>query len=106
MNSQRSLRVIVNAALFLIVPAVIAASLIGGNTRLVPKLNLLFADGGAPVPPYPKPPTMGDQGIVVADGGAPVPPYPKPPVAASNVVIADGGAPVPPYPKPPAAATA
>ena len=60
------------------------------------------ADGGAPVPPYPKPPASANlKSTVVADGGAPVPPYP-PPVSGlpQLVLLADGGAPVPPYPPP------
>jgi hypothetical protein len=61
------------------------------------------ADGGAPVPPYPKPPAAPNlASTVVADGGAPVPPYPHPRVSGHPqlVLLADGGAPVPPYPPP------
>lgn len=32
---------------------------------------VLFADGGAPVPPWP-----GSGSVLLADGGAPVPPWP------------------------------
>lgn len=67
----------------------------------------LTADGGAPVPPYPKPPVIN----LTADGGAPVPPYPQPPIRVPSVsanpqstLLADGGAPVPPYPPRPASA--
>jgi hypothetical protein len=61
------------------------------------------ADGGAPVPPYPKPPaTINLKSTVIADGGLPVSPYPQPPVSGNPqlVLLADGGAPVPPYPPP------
>ncbi len=60
-------------------------------------------DGGAPVPPYPKPPaSVNLKSTVIADGGAPVPPYPLPPLTGHPqlVLLADGGAPVPPYPPP------
>ena len=63
----------------------------------------LVADGGAPVPPYPKPPAAANaRSTVIADGGAPVPPYPQPPVSGRPqlILLADGGAPVPPYPPP------
>jgi hypothetical protein len=107
MNSQRTVRVIVNAMLLSVFSTIIAPGLSGGTTRFVPKQDLLLTDGGAPVPPYPKPPIMSDEGFVIADGGAPVPPYPKPPtVSDQGIVMADGGAPVPPYPKPPVASNA
>ena len=41
------------------------------------EVHPILAEGGAPVPPYPKLTMFKDQNIsVIADGGAPVPPYP------------------------------
>ncbi len=107
MNSQKILGSIQVATLSFAVSLVGNASFLHVDKigRLVPTNQYGYiADGGAPVPPYPKPPVATNSNLVIADGGAPVPPYPQPPVAAnSSLVIADGGAPVPPYPKPPAA---
>lgn len=50
---------------------------------------VMLADGGEPVPPWPK------SGALLADGGEPVPPWPS-----GSVLLTDGGEPVPPWPKP------
>jgi hypothetical protein len=55
------------------------------------------ADGGAPMPPWPKPPL---KPRLLADGGAPMPPWP-PKQTSRPTLIADGGAPMPPWPTPP-----
>lgn len=107
MNSQKTLASIAVVVLLSIPLATIPRSAGKSPNRALPNSGPYFADGGAPVPPYPKPPVAAESDVMFADGGAPVPPYPKPPVAAeSDVMVADGGAPVPPYPKPPVVATA
>jgi hypothetical protein len=55
------------------------------------------ADGGAPMPPWPKPALKPS---LLADGGAPMPPWP-PNLTSQTTLIADGGAPMPPWPTPP-----
>jgi len=74
-----------------------------------PSTPILKADGGDPVPPWPKlrishlsnPSTP----ILKADGGDPVPPWPKLRISqlsnqSTPILKADGGDPVPPWPKP------
>jgi len=85
---------------------IVAASVVATSATLLASKqhqSQLQCDGGAPVPPFPTPPTL------VADGGAPVPPFPKLTLVAdggapvppfpTSILVADGGAPVPPFPK-------
>jgi hypothetical protein len=83
MNSQKNLASVLVVSVFVSMPWVVTLCNIGTNpTVILPNRGQYIADGGAPVPPYPKPPVAFNSDFVIADGGAPVPPYPKPPVAA------------------------
>jgi hypothetical protein len=73
MNSQKILRSIQAATLVFSVPLFAAPNFL---RFVATSSNIVIADGGAPVPPYPKPPVASNTNIVIADGGAPVPPYP------------------------------
>ena len=55
----------------------------------------VWADGGAPAPPWPD--MTASTLSLLADGGAPAPPWPD--MTASTLsLLADGGAPAPPWP--------
>jgi len=87
MNSQKILTSIQTATLLLSAPLFATPGFLHADTigNPVPSSERRYiADGGAPVPPYPKPPVATNSDIVIADGGAPVPPYPKPPMAVSS----------------------
>jgi hypothetical protein len=65
-------------------------------------VNVSLTGPGAPLPPYPQPPT--GVSIALTGPGAPLPPYPQPPTGVS-VALAGPGAPLPPYPQPPTGAS-
>jgi hypothetical protein len=80
MNSQKTVASIAVVILLSSISLVaISRSASRGPNAGLPNVGPYFADGGAPVPPYPKPPATTK---LIADGGAPVPPYPKPPATA------------------------
>ncbi len=91
MNAQKACRSVaaVFGSILLVacLPATVGSKINAHGARHVESIvSPVIADGGAPVPPYPKPPMFKDQ-TFIADGGAPVPPYPKPPMFKDYAVI-------------------
>ena len=86
---------------FALLLVIVAPSGFGVNTVAVnvSSHSFVWADGGAPIPPFPDIASSNSTAGFWADGGAPIPPFPD--IASSNSTAgfwADGGAPIPPFP--------